>query len=140
MRLQLMAFIESHRAKLERRHYVVQAYSDPLWFYFTEGILKNYLDAYGDAFCLVVDGSPAFDHAYILPYKDFKDFFSPDLFDENRRWACYIRAKTDVLRLSYFEKFKERSVSVFHNAFHLLQETPEASEHSRPAPDINSMI
>lgn len=108
-----------------------------MWFYFAESTLRNYVYAFDADFCLVANGSPMFDHAFILPFKDFREFFSPDLVDANGRWVCTIRSKNNVLRVSYFERFKEKSISEYHNAFHLLQEAPE---HSRPTPDINSMI
>jgi len=122
---------------LEQRHYVTEAYSDTMWFYFLEFRVRSFIDEFGSDFCLVVHGSPMFDHAFILPFVDFKDFFSPELLDKNQRWVCNIPARQKVIKLSCFEKSKERSVVEYHNAFHLLHGVPG---YARPAPDIGSVL
>ena len=137
MRPRLVSYIESHKARLEQRHYVTEAFTDTMWFYFFELKLKAFVDAYGSDFCLVVHGSPMFDHAFILPFKDFKDFFSPEFLDDSQRWVCNIPAHHEVIRLSYFGKSKERPVFEYHNAFHLLQDVPA---YDRPAPDLDSLL
>jgi hypothetical protein len=137
MRPRLVSYIENHKARLEQRHYVTAAFSDTLWFYFLEFKVRAFVDAYGLEFCLVVHGSPLFDHAFILPFKDFKDFFTPDLLDQNQRWVCNIPAPGQVIKLSCFERSKERPVGEYHNAFHRLQDVPA---YDRPAPDMESLI
>jgi hypothetical protein len=137
MRPRLVSYIESHRAKLEQRHYVTEAFSDTMWFYFFEFRVRAFIDEFGSDFCLVVHGSPMFDHAFILPFKDFKDFFSQEFLDESQRWVCNIPAQQKVIKLSYFGKSKERPVAEYHNAFHLLHGVPA---YDRPAPDISSSL
>ncbi len=137
MRPRLVSYIESNRARLDQRHYITDAFTDTMWFYFSENRVRFYVDAYGHEFCMVVNASPMLDHAFILPFKDFKDFFSPELLDENHRWVCNIRANSDVIRISRFGNSSEWSVADYHNAFHLLQDAPK---YFNSAPDINSMI
>jgi hypothetical protein len=137
MRPKLVSYIENHRARLEQRHYVTDAFSDTMWFYFFEFKVRAYVDDFGSDFCLVVHGSPLFDHAFILPFKEFMDFFTSELLDQNQRWVCNIPAQGQVIRVSYFDKSKERSVIEYHNAFHLLQGVPA---YKRPEPNIESML
>src|SRR5258708_1234253 len=137
MRPRLVSYIERNRARLEQRHYVADAFTDTMWFYFAQNRIRFYVDAYVSEFCLIVNASPSFDHAFILPFKDFKDFFSQELLDENARWVCNIPAKGEVIRLSYFNTSIERPVSRYHNAFKLLQDSPKYFDS---APDIDSMI
>ena len=137
MRPRLVSFIETHRAKLEQRHYIADAFSDTMWFYFFEFKVNAFIETFGHEFCLVVHGSPLFNHAFILPFKDFKDFFSADLLDQNQRWVCNIPARHEVMKLSCFGRSKERPVIQYHNAFHLLQGVPG---YERPAPDIESLL
>jgi hypothetical protein len=95
------------------------------------------VETFGSNFCLVIHGSPSFDHAFILPFKDFKDFFTPELLDQSQRWVCNIPANREVIKISYFGKSKERPVRQYHNAFHLLQDVPA---YDRPAPDMESLL
>jgi len=132
-----MSYIESHKARLEQRHYVVDAFTETMWFYFSADRNRNFIEAYGYDFCLVISGSPMFDHAFILPYKDFKDFFSPELLDGSHRWVCNIRANEEMIRLSHGGRSKTRPLSVYHNAFHLLQDVPA---YLRPSPEIDNNL
>lgn len=137
MRLKLVSFIENHKARIAPRHYVVEAYTDTMWFYFFQFRVGTFIEEHGHDFCLVIHGSPTFDHAFILPFRDFKDFFSADLLDGNQRWVCNIPANHEVIKLSLFGKSKERPVREYHNAFHLLQDAPA---FDRAKPDIGTLI
>jgi hypothetical protein len=81
--------------------------------------------SFGSDFCLVINGSTRVDDAFILPYKDFRDFFTLEFLDKRgRRWSGYIRADDEAIRLSPCKKRHERLAHEYHNAFHLLQDAP----------------
>jgi len=117
-----MPYIANHREILEQRHYVTAARSATNWFNFYEGKLREYIDRYGSEFCLVIDCSTKIDDAYILPFGDFKDFFTSDFLDASHRW--YGNILKENIRISVNNAGKERSVYDYHDAFHLLQDAP----------------
>jgi hypothetical protein len=116
-----MSYITHHRVRLEHRHYITNATA--MWFNFYDGKLKKYI-SYGDDFCLVVNCSRRSNDAFILPFKNFIDFFTPEFLDRKRRWHGYIRADDEVMRISPCQQTHERLVHEYHNAFHLLQGAP----------------
>lgn len=118
------SYIESHRARLERRHYITDAFTDTMWFNFFEGRVRDFIHNYAYDFCMVINGSPFPDHAFVLPFEDFRDFFSPDLLDETHRWVGTIRAHDEAIRISHGRISKTRPVFEYHNAFQLLQDAP----------------
>jgi hypothetical protein len=91
--MQNISYITRHRERLGHRHYVVDATTGTKFFNFYESRFRKFIDAYGDDFCLVINGSTTFDDAFILPYKDFRDFFTAQLLDEHHRWVfvCMMR-------------------------------------------------
>ncbi|HXC35960.1 MAG TPA: hypothetical protein VNV43_08805, partial [Candidatus Acidoferrales bacterium] len=119
------SYITQQRARLERRHYVTDAGTLSMWFNFHDGKLQEFIGAYGEDFCLVINGSARFDDAFILPFKDFKDFFTPEFLDDKRRWSGYIRADDEVIRLSPCKQEHERMAHQYRNAFHLLHDAPQ---------------
>ena len=119
-----MSYITKNRLSLEQRHYITDATVQTMWFNFYEGKLRDFIANYGRDFCLVINGSTVFDDAFILPFRDFKDFFSPDLLDANHRWIGYVRADDEEIKLSTSGKTKEKFGHEYHNAFHLLQDAP----------------
>ena len=137
MRPRIISYIEKNRARIELRHYVTAAFSDVLWFYFFQFKVRAYIEEFGSDFCLVVHGSPMFDHAFILPFQEFKDFFTADLLDREQRWVCTIPADKQVIKVSCFNKSKERPVAAYHNAFHLLHAAPA---YDRPTPGLDSLL
>ena len=119
-----MSYITKNRLGLGQRHYITDATVQTMWFNFYEGKLRDFISSYKYDFCLVINGSNNFDDAFILPFENFKDFFSPDFLDANHRWAGYVRADDEVIRLSANGKTKEELGHEYHNAFHLLQNAP----------------
>ena len=117
-----MPYITNYRDTLGQRHYITRAESEKNWFNFHEGKLRDFIDLYDHAFCLVIDCSSQPDSAYILPYEEFKDLFTHDLLDGSHRWVGAIR--NDVIRISPGGAAKERVASDYYNAFHLLQDAP----------------
>jgi len=117
-----MPYIANHRESLERRHYVTQATSATNWFNFYEGKLRDYIDQYGLDFCLVIDCSTKVDDAYVLPFGEFKDFFTIGLLDGSRRWVGNVH--NEAIKISANDTNKEEFVSQYHNAFHLLKDAP----------------
>ena len=95
-----------------------------MWFNFYEGKLRDFISNYGEKFCLVINSSTQFDDAFILPFKDWEDFFSHDLLDANHRWVGCVRADDEVIRLFTEGRSKEKFGHEYHNAFHLLQDAP----------------
>ena len=118
-----MPYLTKHRDTLGERHYITSAQAETHWFNFHEGRLRDFLDSYGDDFCLVIDCSSQMDDAFILPYKEFKDLFTQDLLDGNHRWVGSIR--NEVIRISAGGAAKEREASNYHDSFHLLQDAPQ---------------
>src|SRR5262245_6909761 len=118
-----MTYIEAHRARLERRHYVMQAHSPTHFFNLRPNVLNGYRSQYEDDFCLVLDCSPEFDSAYILPYGDVKEYFSEEYLNANR-WVGNIRNENIEITLGGKPKL-EIMASNYHNAFDLLQEAPK---------------
>ena len=133
-----MAYITEHKARLERRHYITNARTDTRWFNFSKGKLEEFISTYGLDFSLIINGSTTKDDAYILPFKDFRDFFTPEFLDKRgRRWSGYIHAGDEAIRLSPCRKGHERLAQDYYNAFHLLQDAP------RPLPkplDISEFV
>jgi hypothetical protein len=119
-----MSYISQHRTSLEDRHYITDAFVRTHWYNFYETKLRDFVGSYGYEFCLVINGSPDFDDAYILPFKDFKNFFSSDFLDANHRWVGNVRDYDEVITLSAGGRTKERFANEYHNAFHLLQDAP----------------
>ena len=119
-----MSYITNHRLSLEQRHYVTDATVQTMWFNFYDGKLKDFIATYGYDFCLVINGSTKSDDAFILPYKEFRDFFSPEFLDAKHRWSGNVRADDEFIRISTGGNAKEKSGHEYHNAFHLLQDAP----------------
>jgi len=116
------SYITTHRLKLARRHYVTTA--SRMWFNFYPHKLRTYVTDYGDDFCLVINCSRQCDDAFILPFHDFRDFFTPAFLQDNRRWHGYIRADDEAIRLTPCRAGHERLAHEYHNAFHFLQGVP----------------
>jgi hypothetical protein len=119
-----MSYISDHRSSLERRHYIIDATTQTMWFNFYEGKLGEFIGSFDHDFCLVINGSRQFNDAFILPFKDFKDFFSSDFLDATHRWSGNVRAADEVIMLSLDGKTKEKFGHEYHNAFDLLQDAP----------------
>jgi hypothetical protein len=119
-----MSYITDNRSRLEQRHYITDATVQTMWFNFYEGKLRDFIASYGYDFCLVINGSTKFDDAFILPFNNFRDFFTSDFLDANHRWVGYVRADDEMIRLSIGGKTKEQFGHEYHNAFHLLQDAP----------------
>ena len=68
------------------------------------------------------DGSAVADDAFILPYKDFMDFFTEDLLDGAKRWVGNIR--NEEIRISAGGVAHARAVQQYYNAFNLIQDAP----------------
>jgi hypothetical protein len=117
-----MPYLTDHKFMLGQRHYITRARSQTNFFNFWEGKLRDYVHSHGTDFCLVIDCSATFDSAYILPFEEFRDFFTHDLLDANHRWVGNIH--NEVIRISANGLAQERSVGEYQNAFHLLQDAP----------------
>jgi len=131
------SYITLHRETLERRHYVIDATLDTMFFNFWEGRFTHYIGLYHYDFCLVINGSVTTDHAFILPFKDFRDFFTHDYLDARHRWVGNIRLHDEVIVISANAVSKEKPAFEFHNAFHLLQDAPLPLPKG---PDISELI
>jgi hypothetical protein len=118
------SYITHHRARLEQRHYITDATTQTMFFNFYEGRFRDFIGPYGDDFCLVINGSAQFDDAFILPFKDFRAFFSPDFLDPSHRWVGNIRPHDEAIVISTGGRSKEILAHEYHNAFHLLQDAP----------------
>jgi len=81
-----MSYIAAHRAKLGKRHYITKATSGTHWYNFFAGRLDEYRQTYGDEFCLVINCSDDQDTAYVLPFKEVKEMFSPEYLN-GARWV-----------------------------------------------------
>lgn len=119
-----MSYISDHRSRLERRHYITDATTETKWFNYYEGRLREFIGSFGHDFCLVINGSRQFNNAFILPFKDFKDFFSSDFLDPTHKWRGNVRSDDGVITLSLDGKTKEKFGHEYHNAFDLLQDAP----------------
>ncbi len=114
-----MSFIGLHLSKIEQRHYVMNATADNHWYNFYRNRLMEYIHQYGDAFCLVINGSEHFDDAYILPYARFKEFLTDDYLNPHNRWIGTVR--DDKLHLTAPGKpTKSISIIKYYNSFELL--------------------
>lgn len=116
------SYITNHRLRLGRRHYITNATA--MWFNFYAGKIKTFIEDYGDDFCLVINCSRRFDDAFILPYNEFRDFFTPEFLDAKRRWHGYVHADDEAIRLTPCRQGHEKLAHEYHNAFHLLQDAP----------------
>jgi hypothetical protein len=131
------SYITHHRATLEQRHYIIDATLDTMFFNFWEGRFTDYIGINGNAFCLVINGSIITDHAFILPFAIFRDFFTPDFLDARHRWVGNIRAHDESMVISAHGHSKEKPVFEYHNAFHMLQDAPLPLPK---APDISEFV
>ena len=78
---------------------------------------------YGDEFCLVINGSDTQDTAYVLPFNEVKEMFSPEYLNGTRWVGNVIK---DNLSVSLGGKpMQEMYVGNFQNAFELLQAAPQ---------------
>lgn len=123
-----MSYITRLRPSLENRHYITDAFVRTHWYNFYEGKLRDFIDRYEDDFCLVINGSSFEDDAYVLPFKDFRGFFSHDFLDASHRWVGNVRDYDEVIELSAGGRKKEKFAHEYHNAFHLLQDGPSLPE------------
>ena len=118
-----MSYIAAHRAKLSKRHYITNATSGTHWYNFFAGRLDEYRQTYGDEFCLVINCSNDQDTAYVLPFKEVKEMFSPEYLN-GARWVGNVI--NDNLSVSLGGKpMQEMYVGNFHNAFEMLQDAPQ---------------
>jgi len=108
-----------------------------MFFNFYEGRFRDFIDIYNYDFCLVINGSMVFDDAFILPFKDFKDFFSPELLDASHRWIGNVRLDDEAIVISANGISQEKLAHEYHNAFHLLQDAPLPLPKE---PDANEFI
>jgi hypothetical protein len=114
-----ISFISQNSPALKRRNYVQKATSrTQYWFNFYSKKLKKLVQRYDENICLVLNGSDESDDAYVLPFKSFKDFFSPDYLDDHDRWSGYVAG--DQIKLCLNGKVKTAAAGTFHNAFYLL--------------------
>lgn len=131
------SYITYHRARLEQRHYIIDATLDTMFFNFWQGRFTDYTGTFGHDFCLVINGSTTTDHAFILPFGSFRDFFTPDFLDARHRWVGNIRAADEYMVISAHGHPKETPVFEYHNAFHLLQDAPQPLPKE---PDISEFV
>ena len=89
------------------------------WYNFYANRAKEYISQYGNNFCLIINGSNQYDDFYILPFKYFKDFFSPDYLDGNNRWIGTIKGHRIYLTCNG-KIPKSTPVDQYYNAFDLL--------------------
>jgi hypothetical protein len=119
-----MSYITHYKLRLERRHYITDATTKTIWFNFSKYKLNEFISTYGSEFCMIINGSTEFDDAFILPFTDFRDFFTNASLKDGRRWMGYIRADDELIRLSPCRNRHERSGYKYYNAYHLLQVAP----------------
>jgi hypothetical protein len=118
-----LSYLQTHKARIQRRHYYIQAGTSTLWFNFYRNVLNEYIKHYGDGFCLIIDHDRDSDDAYILPYTEVKHFFTL-AYLRKTRWVGNIIAE-------YFttsrrdQPVQQMYVSEFHNAFELLRDAPQ---------------
>ncbi|MCU0785735.1 MAG: hypothetical protein MUF81_17165, partial [Verrucomicrobia bacterium] len=117
-----MTYIAAHRARLSERHYITDATSGTHWYNFYAGKLTEYRRMYGDDFCLVINCSETHDSAYVLPFKDVKEMFSPEYLN-GTRWVGNVIKENLSVSLGG-KPMQEMCIDDFHNAFELLQEAP----------------
>src|SRR6266576_6104226 len=112
-----MSYITANRPVLQQTHYITNARAH-YWYNFYSGTLERHVRLYGEDFCLVINGSTAYDDAYVLPFKCVKDFFSPDYIDAHGRWMGDVEGVT-VRLWRKGKPGKSIGAGEFHNAFHL---------------------
>jgi hypothetical protein len=117
-----MTYIKAHRARLSHRHYITDATSGTHWYNFYAGKLTDYHRTYGDDFCLVINCSEAHDNAYVLPFKDLKEMFSPEYLN-GPRWVGNVVKENLSVSLGG-KPMQEMCIDQFRNAFELLQNAP----------------
>ena len=127
----MTSYITYHRPRLEVRHYITDARVGNKWFNFSQAKLRDYVVSSGRDFCLVINGSHDREDAFILPYVDVKDFFSPDMLDGSHRWVGTVRMLDWAIIISTGGKSKEFLGFGYHNAYHLLQDAP------KPLPEVS---
>src|SRR6266702_5974102 len=114
-----MSYIEAHEEYVRHRHYpTTAARRNSYWFNLYYQKYESKRDKFADNFCLVINGAKNSDDAYVLPVKQFAEFFSNDFIDDHKRWTGYIRNGT--LYVCVNGHSKGVSVQEYHNAFHLL--------------------
>jgi len=118
-----MSYIITHKARLARRHYITLARTGTHWYNFYAKKLKRYFSRYGDDFCLVINCSKAHDDAYVLPFKDVKEYFSPKYLNDDR-WIGIVRHDNIIISLGG-QPIQEVYAGHLHNAFNLLQDAPQ---------------
>src|SRR6266700_7960291 len=107
-----MSYIPSHRAQLEARHYITTARTCTHWYNFYAGKVNEYRQLYGDNFCLVINCSLKHDDAYVLPFKDVKESFSPEYLNGNR-WIGTVRRDNIIVSVAG-KPMQEVYVGRFH--------------------------
>ncbi len=124
----MSSFIEDNLKKLKQNHYVrVASASNNYWFDFTFNVVKTYQNKHANKFCLILQGSPDINDAYIFPFNEIKDFFSEDYLDKRGRWTGSIR--NNIMRISVPGKAKSVSVSRYYNALYLLDFESEPDQY-----------
>ena len=129
------SYIITHRLRLSRRHYITNA--TQMWFNFYASKLNTYTRNFGDDFCLVINCSRRCDDAFILPFANFRDFFTPAFLYDQRRWHGYIHPDDEAIRLTPCRLGHEKLAHEYHNAFHLLQDGPKPFPQE---PDIMEFV
>jgi hypothetical protein len=95
-----------------------------MFFNFWEGKFTDYISTHLHDFCLVINDSSTTDDAFILPFKGFRNIFTPDFLDARNRWVGNIRADDEYMVISAHGRSKKVPLSEYHNGFHLLQDAP----------------
>lgn len=131
----MASFIQDYENKLKQSHYVRVAKSaNNYWFDFTASKLEEYQKKFANKFCLIIQGSPEINDAYIFPLDEVRNFFSKDLIDHRGRWIGSIR--NNIMRISTSGKAKSISVSRYYNAFDLLDFDSQTDEYLVKDSDI----
>lgn len=112
---------------MKQRHYIMNATASNHWYNFYSNKVNSFVERFGDNFSLVINGANEFEDAYILPFRVFKTFFSPDYLDQHNRWVGTI--KENRIRLTAKSKYtKSLSVGEYYNAFTFLDDIDEQEE------------
>jgi 5-methylcytosine-specific restriction endonuclease McrA len=116
------SYIYDQRAALAERHYVRKAGTDSYWFDFRVNKVDDFIQRYGENFCLILFGSEAQDDAFVMPYRAVKTLFNPANTDRTgRRWIGSVRR--GLIQLS--PGSKSMPVLEFYNAFQHLEASEE---------------
>jgi hypothetical protein len=116
------SYIADNLSTVGVRHYVMKATTDNHWFNFYPSQIATRQAQFGDDFCLIVNGSTTEDDAYVLPFAEFRGFFTDDFIDPKKnRWVGHIASDKLTLNRQGKSPTKSRPVRRFHNAFQLIE-------------------